>query len=180
MINVTKESAPVENGERKTENREGVTDAAKPMRGLPHGILSSVSISGPIDIKSVKGLETRKVEELTQKRLEELWEELAANSKDEPKLYELLCDKRVELKNNNLFNVWVPNLYLDNVFRQYQDKILSFLRGRTGNEALLYKVVVEVEKRETQAYMPREKFDEMAKRNPEMYKLRKLFPDIDF
>ena len=157
-----------------------MSEVAKPMRGLPHGVLSSVSISGPIEMKPVRGLEVREVEELTQKRLEELWGELAESCKDEPKLYELLCDKRVELKNNNLFNVWVPNLYLDNVFRQYQDRILSFLREHTGNDALLYKVVVEVEKHETQAYMPREKFDEMAKRNPEMYKLRKLFPDIDF
>ena len=48
---------------------------------------------------------------LTQERLEQLWKELVERSKGDEKLYELLADKKVELKNNNLFTIQVANLY---------------------------------------------------------------------
>ena len=117
---------------------------------------------------------------LTQERLEQLWKELVERSKDDEKLYELLADKKVELKNNNLFTIQVANLYFDSLFKNYQTEILGFLREKTNNEALLFKVVVVVEHMERKAYMPREKFEEMVKVNPSMLTLRKLFPDIDF
>ena len=117
---------------------------------------------------------------LTQERLEELWKELIERSRDDEKLYELLADKKVELKNNNLFTIQVPNLYFDSLFRNYQTEILGFLREKTSNEALNYKAVVMVEQVERKAYMPREKFEAMVKVNPSMLTLRKIFPDIDF
>ena len=87
---------------------------------------------------------------------------------------------KVELKNNNLFTIQVPNLYFDSLFRNYQTEILGFLREKTSNEALNYKAVVVVEQVERKAYMPREKFEAMVKVNPSMLTLRKIFPDIDF
>ncbi len=120
------------------------------------------------------------MEQLTQQRLEELWKDLAEKYKSDEKFYELVADKSVELKNNNLFNIITSNIYYDTLFRNYQNRIQQFLHQATGNEALTYKVVVEVQQQEAKAYMPREKFDEMAHRNPAMYSLRKLFPDIDF
>ena len=150
------------------------------MAGLPVKRLTTISISAPVDVKPVKSLECREVEQLTQERLEELWGELVESVKDDEKLHELLADKKVVLKNNNLFHIQVPNLYLDTVLRNYQTRILSFLREATGNELLLYKAVVVVEHVATKAYLPRDKFDEMAQRNSAMLTLRKLFPDIDF
>lgn len=117
---------------------------------------------------------------LTQERLEQLWKELVERSKGDEKLYELLADKKVELKNNNLFTIQVANLYFESVLRNYQSRILGFLREKTGNESLNYKVVVLVEHTEHKAYLPNEKFAELLKQNPAMLSLRKLFPDIDF
>ena len=109
-----------------------------------------------------------------------MWKELCEHSKDNEKLYELICDKKVELKNNNLFTIQVPNLYFDSLLKNYQTEILGYLREATNNEVLNYKAVVVVEHVERKAYMPREKFEEMVKVNPSMLTLRKLFPDIDF
>lgn len=128
----------------------------------------------------MKSLESNNVEKLSQERLEALWKELADSASDDEKLRELVSDKEVVLKNNNLFNIKVSNLFFESQFRPYQMRILSFLREKTGNEALQYKIVVEVEQKEARAYMPREKFEELANINPAIYKLRKLFPDIDF
>ncbi len=118
--------------------------------------------------------------QLTQEKLEELWAKLIEECKDDEKLHDLIADKKVELKNNNLFHILVPNMLLDNSLREYQTRILGFLRDATNNESLQYKAAVVVENVAVKAYLPRDKFDEMAQRNPAMLSLRKLFPDIDF
>ena len=120
------------------------------------------------------------MEQLTQERLEELWNNLVESCKDDAKLHDLIADKKVVLKNNNLFHIQVPNLLLDNYLREFQTRILGFLRDATNNDSLQYKAVVVVENVAVKAYLPRDKFDEMAQRNPAMLSLRKLFPDIDF
>lgn len=148
--------------------------------GIPHHLLSSISISAPHEIKPIKSLESREVEQLTQQILEQYWKQLAEQNADDQKFHDLIADKRVELKNNNLFFIKVPNIIFDRYFRDVQDRIYAFLREKTGNEALQFRVAVDVEQREAVAYMPREKFEEMAQRNPAMHSLRKLFPDIDF
>ena len=150
------------------------------MGGIPHRRFSSISISVEQETGPIRSLESREAEVLTQERLEELWKELCEHSKDNEKLYELICDKKVELKNNNLFTIQVPNLYFDSLLKNYQTEILGYLREATNNEVLNYKAVVVVEHVERKAYMPREKFEEMVKVNPSMLTLRKLFPDIDF
>ncbi len=169
-------AAPVE----KAAEGDGEPEPVKTVSGLPHRRFTSFSISDPGEIKPIVSLEKREAEMLTQEKLEELWKELIERSRDDEKLYELLADKKVELKNNNLFTIQVPNLYFDSLFRNYQTEILGFLREKTSNEALNYKAVVVVEQVERKAYMPREKFEAMVKVNPSMLTLRKIFPDIDF
>ncbi|MBO7489577.1 MAG: hypothetical protein J6T88_04795 [Bacteroidales bacterium] len=169
--------------EPTVEEKPAVTEPTpqvKTVSGIPHRRFTSISISEQHEIKPIRSLESREAEMLTQERLEQLWKELVERSKGDEKLYELLADKKVELKNNNLFTIQVANLYFDSLFKNYQTEILGFLREKTNNEALLFKVVVVVEHVERKAYMPREKFEEMVKVNPSMLTLRKLFPDIDF
>lgn len=151
-----------------------------PKAGIPHRSFTNISISDIQPTVELKDLEHRAVEKLTQERLEELWNELVEKSKNDDKLYNLLADKKVELKNNNLFTIQVPNIYFDSLLKEYQTQILGFLREATGNESLQYKATVVTEYVEKKAYMPREKFDELLKINPAILSLRKLFPDIDF
>ena len=148
--------------------------------GIPTQRLTSISINTSLNVQAITPVETREVEQLTQERLEELWAELVESAKDDEKFHDLIADKKVVLKNNNLINIQVPNLLLDNYLREYQTRILGFLRNATNNESLQYKAVVVVENVAVKAYLPRDKFDEMAQRNPAMLSLRKLFPDIDF
>lgn len=150
------------------------------MSGIPNRSFSSISINPTEVIKPINSLEKREIEPLTQERLEELWGNLIDSCKDDDKMHELIADKKVVLKSNNLFQIQVPNLYFDTQLRNYQTRMLSFLREATGNEALKYEATVVVEQTKARAYLPREKFDEMAARNPSMLTLRKIFPDIDF
>ncbi|MBP5190623.1 MAG: hypothetical protein J6031_06880 [Bacteroidales bacterium] len=155
-------------------------EAAVAAVGIPHRRFTSISINTggkPVELKS---LENRTVEPLTQERLEELWKELVERNGDDEKFVALLSGKEVELKNNNLFFIKVPNFYFDSLFREYQNRILGFLRESTGNDSLQFRVNVVAERVEHKAYMPREKFDELYKVNPAILSLRKLFPDIDF
>lgn len=147
--------------------------------GIPTRRLTNISINPTIDIKTEIN-QKREVVQLTQEKLEELWAKLVEESKDDERLHDLIADKRVELKGNNLFHIIVPNMLLDNSLREYQTRILGFLRNATNNESLQYKAAVVVENVAVKAYLPRDKFDEMAQRNPAMLSLRKLFPDIDF
>lgn len=154
--------------------------APQVVAGIPQHRFTTISINAPTAVHQVKSLEHRSVEQLTQERLEELWNELIARNQDDEKFCSLLADKKVELKNNNLFNILVPNFFFDSQFRDCQGRILGFLREMTGNESLQFNVAVVVEHVEHKAYLPREKFDEMVKVNPAILSLRKLFPDIDF
>ena len=149
------------------------------MAGIPNSSFS-ISISATPNIGDISTLEQREAETLTQERLEQLWAQLIEKYADDEKLHELIVDKKVELKNNNLFNIQVPNLYFDTLLQPYQMRILGFLREATHNDMLLYKVVVVYEKTTKKAYLPSEKFEEMASRNPSLLTLRKIFPDIDF
>lgn len=123
----------------------------------------------------------REAERLTQERLEELWKKLIANSQEDAKLVELLNDKKLQVDSDNSFTVFVTNSYLTAYFAQYQKTILSFLRGETANDEIRYDVkVVEDENREVKLYLPNEKYEDMAKRNPSLVTLRRVFKDIDF
>lgn len=148
--------------------------------GIPLRRFTSISLANSDQAVDIVNLEHREVMQLTQEKLDELWSRLVELSKDDDTFHDLIADKTLELKNNNLFHIHVSNLYFDSQFRNYQMRILDFLRKETGNEQLQFKVVVVYEKTERKAYLPNEKFDEMASRNPSMYNLRKLFPNIDF
>lgn len=148
--------------------------------GIPRRSFSGVSIALAYDDSPVEDLSERTVEKLTQERLEELWKELAESCTDDEDMHSLIADKKVVATDENSFDIRVPNIYLDTKLRRFQDRILGFLRSKTGNDALKYKVSVETEKREAVAYMPKEKYEAMLQVNPAMMKLRKLFPDIDF
>lgn len=167
--------APIDQPEIKRPTIEN-----KPQSGIPTRRLTSISINTSFETKPLTSLEKREVEQLTQERLEELWGQLVESTKDDEKLHDLIADKKVVLKSNNLFNIQVPNLLFENYLREYQTRILGYLREATNNDSLQYKAVVVVENVVVKAYLPRDKFDEMAQRNPAMLTLRKMFPDIDF
>ena len=166
-----------EDGDAATAPSDG--DEIKTLKGIPRTVLLSESINEPHVLPDIKIGVTRVVEVLTQERLEQLWKQLADKHRDNAALLSLIEDKRVELIDNNTFAVWVPNIVLENDLRKYQDLILSFLREQTGNEVLQYRVQVKMQKREIKPFSAQEKYDYMLKRNPDMAKLRKLFPDID-
>ena len=148
--------------------------------GIPRAHFTSISVSAQQTAPTIESLEQREAETLTQERLDELWHDLVEKSKSDPKFHELIADKEVELKNNNLFHIKVPNLYFDTLLQPYQMTILDHIRSATGNDMISYKVAVVFEKTQKKAYLPNEKFEEMASRNHAMYTLRQLFPVIDF
>jgi len=151
------------------------------MSGIPHRGFTSVSISAATPTQRFDFNQHKEAEQLTQERLEELWGQLIDHFKDDDVVHELLADKHVELKNNNLFHILVNNLYFDTLLKPHQVKILAFLRQQTNNEQLQYKLILDgSEKQETVVYQPRDKFEDMSKRNPAMLELRKIFQNIDF
>lgn len=119
-------------------------------------------------------------EPLTQESLEKYWNELLDSLKSDIALTELLRGRKVVLKDQNNFNLVVSNLYLENEIRPKQSDMLKKLCALTGHELLQMKVVMEVEKRETVAYLPREKYEAMLRLNPALAKFKKHFPEIDF
>lgn len=145
--------------------------------GLPSSF-TGISING--HSHDVVPLVKRKAESLTQQRLEELWNMLIENSKEDEKLTELLADKKLEVVDDNHFRIWVNNLYFTSVFRQYQTLILRFLREQTANENLVFTVqLVPQDQQEWKPYTARDKYEFMVERNPSLTTLRELFPDID-
>lgn len=122
----------------------------------------------------------KEIQPLTQEWLEELWKNYAEEHKENATLYNVMHDRRLEIRDQNNFDVFVPNLFLQTELEPFKVELLNHLRKVSGHQLLQLKLVVELGKKEQRAYSPQEKFEAMTKSNPKLIKLKRLFPEIDF
>jgi len=165
--------------ERKAEAQPVIEEAKpKPVIRLREGGFTTKMQDVKENIETI--VEKREPIELNQEVLEKLWDDYAESEKDDEKLYKVMKGRKLMLQDQNNFNIQLDNLYQKDEIDPYKVRILNALRQVSGHEFLQWNVVVEKHAVEKVAYQPKEKYEQMYNRNPNIAKLRTLFQDIDF
>ncbi|KWW31230.1 MAG: hypothetical protein AUK63_503 [bacterium P3] len=135
----------------------------------------------PVSAQVRPAVQEEEVQPLTQERLQEAWERLIAEwSESNPEQAAVLQGHEVELKERNLFAIKANNSNFERELRTFKTSMLERLRSQLRCPALQCRVEVYVERQESKAYQPSEKYDAMLQSNPELARLRMMFPDIDY
>ena len=74
-----------------------------------------------------------------------------------------------------VFKVILRNTYQEKDLNMQKPAILQFLRRKLQNDGIRFEVEVDEKKVEKVAYTPQEKFNLMAKQNPNVVELAQLF-----
>lgn len=117
---------------------------------------------------------------LTPEVLERLWKKLLNETKLGTPLAKLIFGRRVAFVDESNFDIITTDAEFEDHFAPFKSKVEEIMQGRdyTNNPAVHCRVVTEKAQKRS-AYDPEEKFETMAKKNPAMESLRKLFPDLE-
>lgn len=118
---------------------------------------------------------------LTQQELDQYWNQfLSGHDEEMAGARDLLKDYRPEIDATGCFTLKMPNSFVEAEFSKYKVSLLKLLRSMSGSRSLNVKVEVVHVEMKASAYRPDEKYEAMLERNPELAKLRDLFPAIDY
>jgi len=118
----------------------------------------------------------------TFEQLNALWIEFAGKLRiDKPHLFSLMTTRTPELKNEREIHIQLDNKLLEEEFHSIRGELMSFLRSSLNN----YKIDIQTQVIENHTalkpYTDKEKFEQMAAKNPEIQTLREqLDLDIEY
>ena len=117
---------------------------------------------------------------ITQQELADAWKVMLEAMRAElPRLTAQLEGRQLRMVGHNQFELVVDNNFLEAEIKPHLVRMLTYLRQRCHRPGLNCKIVVEYQKQQAVAYTAREKYDVMVRQNPQLDKLRDLFPEID-
>ena len=117
-------------------------------------------------------------EEFTKKDLELKWKEFLTRLDDRPNLQSTLAQVP-ELKDNSELFLEIDNSIQNNLITSIKPELVSFLRRELRNSKIELIVEVAENIKNKIIYTDADKFDEMAKKNPSLIKLKQKF-NLDF
>ena len=117
-------------------------------------------------------------EEFTKKDLELKWKEFLTRLDDRPNLQSTLAQVP-ELKDNSELFLEIDNSIQNNLITSIKPELVSFLRRELRNSKIELIVEVAENIKNKIIYTDADKFDEMAKKNPSLVKLKQKF-NLDF
>lgn len=93
----------------------------------------------------------------------------------------MILRKKPVLKENHVLEISVKNGVEINVFKKLEEEIVSYLRKELRNSKILISHVLAEKVEEENLYTDMDKFNDMAKRNPVLLKLKdRLGLDPDY
>lgn len=117
---------------------------------------------------------------VTQEQLEKAWKNYAENLKsDEPRMYSTLVSYQPVLKEDNLIGFAVSNPLQEEAILNIKTNLLTYLRKNLNNFSLDIVTSITEKIESNKLYTAEEKFEHMAKKNPDLLKLRQQF-NLDF
>ena len=165
--------------------RDKVADApssaeSKPLVRIPSSSTASVSLSDVINRQQAVRSVVVETKPLTQELLQQEWDNYIQNHQDDARLVEAMKGRKLVVKDENLFDVVLPNGYMERDYKVFMTDLLEYLRRQTGHVQLQMKMLVDAPQHEKKAYTPKDKYEAMLKMNPELARFRNLFSEIDF
>lgn len=125
-------------------------------------------------------LSNKPVDEFSQEKLEEVWKVFADKSKSEGNLFSALSKRKPSLKEGLVIEQMVDSVIQENKIKENKSSLLDFLRKELNNYQIQIEVVINENPSNDKPYTPDDKFNHMAKKNPEIINLKDqldLYPD---
>ncbi|HEX3006952.1 MAG TPA: hypothetical protein VHO90_04990 [Bacteroidales bacterium] len=117
---------------------------------------------------------------MNQQQLEEHWKNYAENLKTkEPRIYSTLAAYQPVLKADGLIEFPVNNPLQEDLIRSIKVNLLNYLKRNLNNNSLDIVTCITEKVEGNRLYTAEDKFDHMAKKNPELLKLKQQF-NLDF
>jgi DNA polymerase-3 subunit gamma/tau len=117
---------------------------------------------------------------VNQQQLEEHWKNYAENLKTkEPRIYSTLAAYQPVLKADGLIEFPVNNPLQEDLIRSIKVNLLNYLKRNLNNNSLDIVTCITEKVEGNRLYTAEDKFDHMAKKNPELLKLKQQF-NLDF
>jgi DNA polymerase-3 subunit gamma/tau len=163
--------------EEKTEKKES---AKKPASKTSHRTISIKTGVKEVKKDEEEDLSNKPVDEFSQQQLEEAWEKLADKNKNSGNLFSALSKRTPQLKNGFVIEQMVDNKILENIISENKIDLLGFVRKELNNYQIQIEVVINENPSNDKPYTPEDKFNFMAKKNPEIINLKDqldLYPD---
>lgn len=142
--------------------------------------------------KELQRNEQAKEEDLTGKEqkpftyddLKMAWRKYAykAKEKGQDTLYSAMIQRDPVRKEGNLYEHFVDNHIQQNFFNQNLGDVMHFLRSELRNWSIALEIAIESESSSSKSlYSGKDKFEDMAKRNPHLNTLKQKFKlNIEF
>lgn len=116
----------------------------------------------------------------TQEQLEDAWKNYAEELKvDEPRIYSTLTAYQPVLKENGIIEFSLNNHLQEEILRNIKIKLLTYLKKTLNNFSLDIVTSITDKVEGNKLYTAEDKFDHMARKNPDLLKLKQQF-NLDF
>lgn len=117
---------------------------------------------------------------VNQQQLENAWKSYAEDQKNaDPRTYSTLSAYQPTLKEGRMIEFPVSNPLQEELMRNIKIKLLTYLRKNLNNFSLDIVTVITEKVESSKLYTAEDKFEHMAKKNPELFKLKQQF-NLDF
>lgn len=142
---------------------------------------NSIRITPPVHHEKPPIAQPTEGDPLTQDSLQQYWNTLIGDLQESNKaLHDLLANRTIEYKDNDLFDIVADSSYFEEEFRPHRVAVLERLRHMSRRPNVNCQVRVEYVETEYAAYIPRDKYEVMQATNPQIASFRVVFPEIDF
>ena len=175
---------PSDNKEKTTD--EPGTGSRKPgpaASRLPAGI--SLKISQPAvgpaeDDEETDELEGPPVDHFSRQQFLSIWAGLAEHIKGESQgLFLAMTKYEPEVSKEGVVTVYIDNMVQDGLVVEKKQELLSHLRKELNNYSIQIRTSIRESTPQQKAYLPKEKFEKLVEKNPEVENLKKEL-DLDF
>ena len=172
------------------------TPAPAPAKDTVKPVAAKPSMPGTVSIKKnipAPQAATEEPEELssekqsiadpfTAEQLNKLWQEFAEKVRiEKPHLFTVLNSKPPEPADNFIILVTIGNKILEEEFREIRGELTSFIRTGLNNYRIEIRTQVIENHTDLKPYTDKEKFEQMASKNPALNTLREeLDLDIEY
>ena len=177
----------------KSETYNPSADAASPTTPtpkpaairIPSKVIGSVSLTDEMKGTGSNRAATtapakKEVPELTQELLDTIWQRMMTEVDLGAELKQLLADNKPMVTPDGTLEFETADMFFERNLRALHLPMLSYLREQTVRPNLEYKVRIRAANIDSKPYLPHDKFETMAKSNPTLKELRKLFTELKY
>jgi DNA polymerase III subunit gamma/tau len=168
---------------KKAMDETGAQKPGATANRLPAGI--SIKINQPTgdpveDEEEPDDLEGPPSDHFSMQQFLSIWTSLAEHVKgDSQGLFLAMTKYEPEVSKEGVVTVSLDNMVQDGLISERKQELLSHLRKELNNYSIQIRTIIRESTAQQKAYLPKEKFEKMVEKNPEVEHLKKEL-DLDF